>query len=81
MTVAVWNPDRITSKPLQLRIFAKSRFSEDVTLWEVSVLPGDTYSHLSKVPLQGFVSTPARFRYCFCAVHGAARHTFVYTSL
>jgi hypothetical protein len=81
MTVAISNPDRSTSKPLQLRIIDKSRISGNVSFWEVSGLPGYAYSHLSKVPLQGFVSPPARFRYCFCAVGGAAHHTFVYTLL
>ena len=79
--VAISNPGRGTSKPLQLRIFRKSRVTEGLTLCEVPVLPGNACSRLPKVPLQGFGdkspgdevvfytfsrhSTPARFRYCF----------------
>ena len=63
--VATSNPGGGTSKPLQLRIFRKSRVVEDLTLREVPVLPKNACSRLPKVPLQGFCSTPARFRYCF----------------
>jgi hypothetical protein len=42
--VAISNPGRDTSKPLQLRIFRKRRVTEDVTLHEVPVLPGDACS-------------------------------------
>jgi hypothetical protein len=52
-------PDGSTSKPLQLRIFEKLRVSEDLALWEVSGLPRNARSHLSKVPLQGFWKIPA----------------------
>ena len=37
--VAISNPGRGTSKPLQLRIFRKGRVTEDFTLGEVPVLP------------------------------------------
>ena len=63
--VAIPNPGRGTYKPLQLRIFKKLRVTEDLTLREVPVLSGNANSRLPKVPLQGFSSTPARFRYCF----------------
>src|SRR4030042_2753199 len=68
--VAISNPGRGTSKPLQLRIFRKSRVTEDLTLCELPVLPGNACSRLPKVPLQGFYSTPTRFRYCFFATGG-----------
>jgi hypothetical protein len=50
---------------LQLRIFRKLRVTEDLILGEVPVLPGNACSQLPSVPLQGFSSTPTRFRYFF----------------
>jgi len=36
--------------------------TEDLTLSEVPFWLGNAFSPLLKVPLQGFISTPARFR-------------------
>jgi hypothetical protein len=55
---------------LQLRIFQKGRVTEDFTLGEVPVLPKNARSQLPKVPLQGFYSTPTRFRHCFLQLMG-----------
>jgi hypothetical protein len=71
--VAIPNPGMGTYKPLQLRIFKKLRVTEDLTLREVPVLSGNANSRLPKVPLQGFSSTPARFRYCFLQLAGSLR--------
>src|SRR4030043_86779 len=68
--VAISNPGRGTFKPLQLRIFRKVRVTEDITLGEVPVLPKNACSQLPKGPLQGFFSTPARFRYFFSQLAG-----------
>jgi hypothetical protein len=72
-------------KPLQLRIIRKLGVTEEFTLSEVLVLPGNAWSRLIKVPLQGFgkipaamcgsfpagpPNTPARFRYAFFATGG-----------
>jgi len=62
--VATSNPGRGTSKPLQLRIFRKSRVTEDLTLREVPVLPKNPCSRLPKVPpclrRSGFAQAGAR---------------------
>jgi hypothetical protein len=50
-----------TSKTLQLRIFWRLEVTEDVTFGEALGSSGNAYSKLSKVPLQGFSTTPARF--------------------
>jgi hypothetical protein len=68
-----------------LRIIRKPGVTEEFTLSEVLVLPGNAWCRLIRVPLQGFgkipaamcgsfpagpPNTPARFRYAFFATGG-----------
>ena len=68
--IALPNPDKSTSKTLQLRIFRRLGVIEDVTFGEVLVSTGKACSQLPKVPLQRFFNTPARFRYVFLQLAG-----------
>jgi hypothetical protein len=60
--IALSNPGKGTSKTLQLRIFWKLEATEHVSFGEVLSLSKNNCSQLLEVPLQSFVSTPARFR-------------------
>ena len=55
----------VLPNPCNCGLLEKLGLLDDLTLGAFPVLPKNACSQLPKVPLQGFSSTPARFRYRF----------------